>query len=325
MVSASLGIVAIGRDEGQRLVRCMESLAATGAPLVYVDSASTDDSVAIAQAHGAQVVELDMSQQFTAARARNAGAAALFKSSPKVAYIQFIDGDCELAPEWIPQALDFFQRSPGVAVVCGRRRERYPERSVFNQLCDLEWDTPVGEAAACGGDSLMRAEPFRAVEGFDARLSAGEEPELCGRLRAAGWAIHRLPVEMTLHDAAMTRLGQWWMRAVRSGFGYAQVWRATRSTSTPLYRRELNSAAFWGGIVPGSLVATALAAPALVPAVALLPAAQLARIAARKGPRSALSWQYASLMMMSKLAEVQGIALFLRRGKRRTVSGPRYK
>jgi hypothetical protein len=43
----------------------------------------------------------------------------------------------------------------------GRRRERFPEASVYNRLCDLEWDTSIGEARSCGGDFLARAGAFR--------------------------------------------------------------------------------------------------------------------------------------------------------------------
>src|SRR5687767_7045111 len=41
-----VGVVAIGRNEDQRLVRCLESMPRTIRKAVYVDSGSTDDSVA---------------------------------------------------------------------------------------------------------------------------------------------------------------------------------------------------------------------------------------------------------------------------------------
>ena len=78
----------------------------------------------------------------------------------------------------------------------------HPEASVYNRLCDFEWDTPVGDAEACGGDFLARAAAFGSVGGFDERMIAGEEPELCYRLRRGGWRIHRADHAMTLHDAA---------------------------------------------------------------------------------------------------------------------------
>ena len=155
---------------------------------VYVDSSSTDRRVAEAERRGDHVFQLDLTRPFTAGRARNEGFAAL----KAVEFVQFIDGDCELAPTWLERARSFLDERPDVAVVCGRRQERDPQASVYNQLCDLEWNTPIGEAEACGGDALMRAAPFAALGGFSDYLIAGEEPELCHRLRAEGWKIWRL-------------------------------------------------------------------------------------------------------------------------------------
>jgi hypothetical protein len=69
---------------------------------------------------------------------------------------------------------------------------------------------------------MMRAIAFEEVGGYREDLIAGEDPELCVRLRAAGWQIWRLENDMTLHDAAMTHFGQWWRRSVRSGYAFAQ-------------------------------------------------------------------------------------------------------
>ena len=123
---------------------------------------------------GAHVVNLDLSRPFTAARARNEGFAALKMLSPTIGYVQFIDGDCSLADEWIAKAHDFLENRAAIAVVCGRRRELYPKASVYNLICDIEWDTPVGEAASCGGDALMRVDAFEDVGGFRSNLIAGE-------------------------------------------------------------------------------------------------------------------------------------------------------
>jgi hypothetical protein len=139
-----------------------------------------------------------------------------------LAYIQFVDGDCEVVADWIEKAVAFLDAHRDVAAVFGRRRERYPTRSIYNKLCDIEWDTPIGEAKGCGGDALMRADAFEQVGGFRADVIAAEDTELCVRLRAAGWRIWRLDAEMTVHDAAMTRFGQWWRRAVRAGYCFAQ-------------------------------------------------------------------------------------------------------
>src|SRR3954468_10399767 len=153
---ARVGVVAIGRNEGERLRRCLESLEPAARPTVYVDSGSTDGSPDLARSLGADVVALDLSAPFTAARARNAGFERLLAIAPDVEYVQFVDGDCEVDPAWIPTATAAPDAGPEVAVVCGRRRERFPEGTLYNRLCDLEWDGAPGETDACGGDALMR-------------------------------------------------------------------------------------------------------------------------------------------------------------------------
>ena len=69
---ANFGAVVMGRNDGERLKLCIDSLS-VAARIVYVDSGSTDGSVDWARAHGADVVELDSAVAFTAARARNSG------------------------------------------------------------------------------------------------------------------------------------------------------------------------------------------------------------------------------------------------------------
>jgi glycosyltransferase involved in cell wall biosynthesis len=255
---ARVGVVAIGRNEGERLRRCLSSLDPPARPMVYVDSGSTDGSPDLAQSLGAQVVALDLSIPFTAARARNAGFERLRSLAPDIDYVQFVDGDCEVDANWIPTATATLDSQPDVTVVCGRRRERFPAATVFNRLCDLEWDGPPGETIACGGDALMRVSALAAVGGYRPNLIAGEEPELCVRLRAQGGRIVRLAAEMTRHDAAMTRFGQWWQRNVRAGHAFAEVSRMHRGSPFGIWGRETRSNWFWGVLVP---VIALLAAP----------------------------------------------------------------
>jgi GT2 family glycosyltransferase len=252
--------VVIGRNEGQRLVRCLESLRGQVAVLVYVDSGSTDGSVETARALGADVVCLDLGLPFTAARARNAGRARLRQLAPDEVsgqLVQFVDGDCEVSASWLNTAVAFLDTHQDVAVVCGRRRERMPERSIYNHLCDLEWDTPVGETRACGGDALMRLTAFDAVGGYRDSLIAGEEPELCVRLRAAGWRIYRIDAEMTLHDAAMERFTQWWNRTRRSGYAFAEGAALHGGGSSRHWVNESRRALLWGLLLPLSIIAIA--------------------------------------------------------------------
>jgi GT2 family glycosyltransferase len=215
------GVVVIGRNEGTRLRQCVASLSAAAA-VVYVDSGSTDGSAQWARDHGSEVIDLNMALPFTAARARNAGFRRLRDMAPNLPYVQFVDGDCELVEGWTAHAVSFMDAHSNIGAVSGRLRERYPERSIYNWLCDQEWNGPTGEVQACGGIAMMRTIALEAVGGYRDDLIAGEEPELCVRLRAAGWRVWRLDIEMALHDAAMTRLGQWWRRCTRTGYSFAQ-------------------------------------------------------------------------------------------------------
>jgi GT2 family glycosyltransferase len=313
-----VGAVIIGRNEGARLVACLGSFPASVRPLVYVDSGSTDGSVAAAQAAGAEVVALDMAQPFTAARARNAGFARLRElGAPE--FVQFVDGDCLLQPGWLPAAEAFLTGHPKVGVVCGRRREIRPEASVWNRLCDAEWDTPVGEAKFCGGDALMRVAAVQAVRGYDPALIAGEEPELCVRLRAAGWQVWRIDEEMTLHDAAMTRFGQWWKRMRRSGHAFAEGAALHGASPERLWVAETRRAVLWGVILPALAIFGALISPWALALLLLYPV-QAFRLSRRYG------WERGVFLAMAKLPEAAGVVEYrLNRLRRRRAGLIEYK
>jgi GT2 family glycosyltransferase len=312
-----VGVVAIGRNEGERLRGCLASLAGRDVPFVYVDSGSTDGSVELARSMGSGVVELDTSIPFSAARARNAGYERLKEIAPDIRYVMFVDGDCEVVEGWLDRARDELEARPGAAVICGRRREKYPEQSVYNRLADLEWDTPIGEAIACGGDSVMRASAFEAVGGFDPTAAAGEEPQLCQRLRRAGWTVWRVDAEMTRHDIAMTRLGQWWRRQYRSGYNGLDIW-ARFPGPDRLFVSELRRARLWGAYLPALILAAGLAAWALAGPVAgaivaalgwaiyPLQALRLAAKARRRGVGTGTALAYGVLMSLSRWANIQG-------------------
>ena len=251
-----VGLVAIGRNEGQRLRQCLVS-ATNKVARVYVDSGSTDGSLELARSIGADTVELDLSTPFTAARARNEGFARLLQLVPDIEFVQFVDGDCEVVDGWLELAQQELAAKPELAVVCGRRREKFPEATAYNRLCDIEWDTPIGEAKACGGDSMMRVKAFEQVGGFNPALIAGEEPELCVRLRQNGWKIDRLDAEMTLHDAQMTRFDQWWKRSQRAGHAYAEGSWLHGNTPDRHWVKDTLRIWFWGFVLPVLALGTA--------------------------------------------------------------------
>lgn len=249
-----IGVVVIGRNEGERLKVCIRSLAQLELSIVYVDSGSSDDSVAFVKSQGFDVVNLDMSIPFSAARARNEGYRYLLETYPDIEYIQFVDGDCEVCDGWIMSAYQHLLKHTGLASVCGRRKERYPEKTIYNRLCDIEWNTPVGEAMATGGDFMCRKQAIVDVGGFSPQVIAGEEPEMCFRMRQQGWKLERLDLDMTLHDADMTRFAQWWKRNERSGHAYAQGFAMHGSSPEKYYRNDLLRIVLWALCIPAVIV-----------------------------------------------------------------------
>ena len=311
---AGVGAVVIGRNEGARLEGCLRSLGGC-AVVVYVDSASTDDSVAIARGLGADVVELDTTIPFTAARARNAGFDRLSEIVPSLRFVQFVDGDCEVIPGWIEAAVAELDAAPQVAAVCGRRIERFPEASIYNAMCNCEWNTPPGDVEACGGDAMMRAAAFRQVGRFDARQIAHEEPELCGRLRRAGFKIRRIHADMTIHDAAIYRLGQFMKRNRRAGFGMAQSLALKGSRADRQGAAILRRSILWGALLPMAIAgATVLFGWTALILLGVYPL-QVARLAIKDrlkyGGNLARRLRIYALLVLSKFAEAVGAAEFL--------------
>lgn len=324
----AIGVVAIGRNEGERLRRCLASVVRPGCAVVYVDSGSQDGSAEMAREMGAEVIDLDLSIPFTAARARNEGWRHLLEHYPGLAAVQFLDGDCELNGTWLDKAAHALQAQSTLAVVCGRRRERRPEATLYNRMCDIEWDTPIGRADACGGDALFRVEALLAAGGYDDSAIAGEEPELCFRLRELGWNIERIDAEMTLHDADMTRLKQWWQRHKRAGHAYASNRR--RHAMAGFMQAQVRSALVWGFVLPLlTLLLGIVVSPWIFLAYGVYPL-QLMRIAGRfRRQQQAHPWSialaYALHCLGGKFAEAAGVLGESRRHRRGEVKLIEYK
>ena len=321
---STVGFVVIGRNEGARLEPSLKSALSISDRVVYSDSASTDGSPDRAARLGATVVTLPQDGQLNAARGRNAGYAALKKRFPECDAVQFLDGDCVLQPGWVDAALAFMRDHPDVAVVCGRRFEAFPNASIYNALCDREWNTPVGEATECGGDALMRVEAFDQVGGYRPGLRAGEEPEMTARMRAFGWKIWRIDASMTEHDAKILTLRQWWQRTQRGGFSYAQAWQATKGLPQRLYGRNLRSAFVWAFAIPLSVILISIVAkaPFILVVIPILYGLQILRIGSKCSP-GPLRWTSAGLILLAKVPEAIGAVRYFMTGDSRNV--PEYK
>ena len=311
MMMPNIGIVIIGRNEGERLIRCIQSLHEHIANTVYVDSASTDHSIEAAKKLGAHTLVLDMLKPFTAARARNAGFAELLKFSPETEFVQFVDGDCEVLNHWVKVAATFLQDNPQIAVVSGVLNERFPTKTIYNTLCDLEWKMPIGEVKASGGNALVRVSAFKQVDGYLPTLIAGEEPEMCVRLRKKGWKIWHLADQMMLHDAEMTQFKQWWRRTMRAGYAYAEG--ATLHGAAPEYHwvAESRRAWLWGFFVPLTILMLVLLKPVWAILLLLVYPLQWLRLSLKSQQPFKTASLQAFFLTIGKFAELAGQIKFL--------------
>lgn len=297
--------VTVGRSEGERLIRCLAALKGKAAPVVYVDSGSTDGSVDAALAAGAEAIELNPERPFTASRGRNAGLARLREIDPDGRYVQMIDGDCELVDGWIETAHAFLEDHPEIAAVTGRRRELYPDASIWNRLMDDEWNGQPGEVSSCGGDVMIRREAIEAVGGYNSDLIAGEDPEMYFRMQRNGWRFWRLDIDMTRHDAALTRFSEWWRRNKRGGYGFAENEKLHRGSPERYRRKEMVRALVWGAALPILILLAAIViSPWMLLAFAIYPL-QVLRL------WSKMPFRNAFFLTLGKFAEAHGILEFL--------------
>jgi GT2 family glycosyltransferase len=310
-----LGVVVIGRNEGELLERALASIGGDADAIVYADSASIDDSVARVRARfpHVRVVELDTSRPLNPARGRNAGMEELRRVMPDVAFVQFLDGDCDVAPGWLSHARRYLAEHPDVGIVCGRLRERERERNPYHRLADMEWAQPPGEIDDLGGIMMIAAKVWDDVGGQNPDIPAAEEREFCRRALAKGWRALRLPEDMARHDIDMDSFVQWWSRMVRMGHSWAQGLWIYRDR---YHAKHVASLAVWGGVIPAVAVGGAL--PTLGGSFGLLFAyRRLWRrmIAEReaRGDRSDDARLYAAAMIAAKMAGTLGVARFFLR------------
>ncbi|MEM9452823.1 MAG: glycosyltransferase [Myxococcota bacterium] len=247
-----VGLVVIGRNEGEHLLRAFGSMGEQVGAAVYADSDSTDDSVALVQEHFAAVEVVRMTaaeRPLSPSRGRNEGYAALRRRLPTVRYVQFLDGDCELDPRWLSAAAQYLEANPKVGVVAGRLRERDRNRNAFHRLADMEWDQPPGEVNDMGGIMMVRASVWDEVGGQNPDIPAAEEREFCWRVIDAGYTIMRLADDMALHDIDMADMREWWTRSVRTGHAYAQGYWVHRDR---WHLRHVMSLVAYGAALPGA-------------------------------------------------------------------------
>ena len=185
------------RNGAADLPRCLSSIAANHGPadgveIVVVDNGSSDDSADIARRAGARVIERP---DLRVGACRNAGAAA---SSGDI--LAFIDADNEIGPRWLHACASAFQeRGTGVAghpyraPMDGTWVQRMYDtlRARTADRRDVEW---LG-----AGNLAIRRAVFEQVGGFDERLEACEDVQLCHSVRRAGYRVVSEPAMDSVH------------------------------------------------------------------------------------------------------------------------------
>lgn len=246
-----LAIVVIGRNEGERLRRCIDSLIESTDRIVYVDSGSTDGSVQMATSRGIHVEGLDMSRPFSAARARNQGFGAVQRLCADAKYVQFVDGDCEVLPGWLGHGMGLLESRPDVVAVFGKLIERHPERSVYNHYAQMTWNPPAeGEVDMFGGNVMARVAAVSAVGGFREGIIDGEDQDLAIRLRSQGGKVWFADAPMALHDLDVHEFSRWWTRCTRDGYGNGQMAALHADSPDRPRRRDWIRTWFWGAVLP---------------------------------------------------------------------------
>jgi GT2 family glycosyltransferase len=312
-------VVVIGRNEGERLLRCLESVASVASRVVYVDSGSTDGSVSavLARFPGVVVHGLSLDRPFSAARARNEGVDVVLRNWPELRYVQFIDGDCKMELAWLPLASALLDAQQDCAAVIGQLQEMHADATIYNRLCAMEWASAAGDIEDCGsfgGISMVRISVFRAVGGFNPAVIAGEDSEMAVRMKLAGHRITKLDAPMASHDAAMTRFSEFWRRAVRSGHAIGQRYDLHGRGPAKDCARDMRSVKIWGLGLP--LLALVLGAFTQGWGLALWPLGVgwlFSRVSAyrqRRGDRPQAAALYAAAIILTKYAQVRGLLTY---------------
>ncbi|NOY69183.1 MAG: glycosyltransferase family 2 protein [Deltaproteobacteria bacterium] len=310
----NIGIVIIGRNEGRRLLNCLDRLKENYQHIVYVDSGSTDSSVEFARSANIAIIELDKHIPFTAARSRNEGSYHLLTNYPELKYLQFIDGDCELLNGWLEHARQELEGHPERAIVFGQVTERHPEKSIYNLLCDIEWNIRIGQTRASGGIFMIRAKLFKQIKGFNPSIIAGEELELGYRIRNRGFQIWRIDYPMAIHDADITKFSQWWKRCVRNGFANAQNFALHGLGREKFRMRENMRIWLWVILIPLCVILAAnIFSPAFFACFLIYPL-QIIRVMIMQYQKNndwKLSFYYSLFNLIGKLPELKGQIQFI--------------
>ncbi len=197
-----LSVILISRNQEWNIARLVESVLRErdllgSMDIILVDSASNDQTIEIAARYPITVYKLNPDQRLSAAAGRYVG-----YNHTSGDLVLFLDGDMELCQGWLTQALKVIRSQPEVAVVCGQVVDRPKDYTPQENECTHDAMRNSGGATCVlhgGGASLYRRSVLDKVGTFNPWLYSDEEPELCLRIRHAGYQILRLPRTIAFH------------------------------------------------------------------------------------------------------------------------------
>lgn len=206
--SIQLSVCVIGRNEGRNLPKCIASLGQLEAlkikyETIFVDSASADDSVIIAQSGFDYVLRLAQSQFLNAGAARHVGT-----KHAKGDWVLYLDGDMELAPEILPAIEELIRSRRTDCGLCGFTENVYPSGS--RDLIYFRGNRAGYNCRMFGGAVLLPRLKVLEAGNWSCALYAYEESELYSRLLRCGasviWHEQRLVVHKTQYVSKIRKL-----------------------------------------------------------------------------------------------------------------------
>jgi len=225
----SLSVVIPTLNEEEGIAACLESVFTAcsdipGFEVIIVDSNSDDGTVDVAQEYPVTVLRLSPDERITPGAARYVGSAAACGD-----YILFVDGDMEIADDWLADARRFLSKNETVAGVGG-------------YLNETDTDA-VKTVKTLNGVMLYDAEILAQSGGFDPDLYGYEDIELSFRLRSDGYELVKLPTVVATHTRPkdVPELRRRWQNGYMFGFGQAlrKFIRSPRNCKDLLVRKWL--------------------------------------------------------------------------------------
>lgn len=196
--------IVVAFDSAHALPDCLDALRTERVPVVVVDNASTDASIAIAEEKGARVLRNARNQGY--GRANNIGVRAA-----ETEFVLVVNPDVTVGEGAVVALVDAARRYPDAALFAPQIVE--PSGRVFFQPRSLlakhltnpggKLVLPEGEACApffSGACFLMRRDVFLRLGGFDEKIFLFyEDDDLCRRVADAGAALVYVPRAVVRH------------------------------------------------------------------------------------------------------------------------------